>query len=104
MAHKRWQTQHDPEARPLGCNGKYGCSGRKRHQRQASPVCHECLASEAHYKREVRRGQKLGRRLHPCGTPAAARRHRYDNEPLDIPCQLAEAAYHKELRELSKTY
>lgn len=65
-------------------------------------VCRKCRASEAHYKREVRRGQKLGRRLEPCGTPAAARRHRVKGELLDTACQIAEAAYHKELRDSKK--
>ena len=42
----------------------------------------------------MRRGQNLPRHINPCGTPAAARRHRYKGERLDIACATAEADYH----------
>jgi hypothetical protein len=89
-----WRTDHDPEARPLGCNGAYGPSGRKRHARRGEPNCQACKDSDAHYARELRRGQHLPRYINPCGTPAAARRHRYNDEPVDLACADAEAAYH----------
>jgi hypothetical protein len=82
---------HVPEIRPLGCNGKYGDSGSRRHQRAGEPSCEKCTASSNHYRREVRRGRPRPRTLRPCGTRAAASRHRYNNEPLDFACRLAEA-------------
>lgn len=47
---------HDPEARPLGCNGKYGRSGQKRHKRGGTEVCEPCRLSYNHYWRAYRRG------------------------------------------------
>ncbi|MFD9947670.1 hypothetical protein ACFWYW_46610 [Nonomuraea sp. NPDC059023] len=38
------------------------------------------------------------RKLLPCGTPAAARRHRHRNEKLCDPCREAEVLYQKQLR------
>lgn len=102
--HRRWDYSHKPGRRPHGCNGKYGASGRKKHGRERTTVCQRCRASDAHYKREARRGEKIGRPLKPCGTPAAARRHRVNNEPLDFACKVAEAQYHADRRkEISKT-
>lgn len=90
---QRWDLSHDPEARPLGCNGKYGASGRLRHTRRKEKVCKACSRSLNHYQRELRRGQNIPRKaLDPCGTRGAARRHREKNEPIDLPCRLAEAA------------
>ena len=99
---KNWKADHDPEARPLGCNGKYGPSGRKRHFRRGEPNCEKCRASEAHYAREMRRGQNLPRYINPCGTAAAAKRHRDKGERLCIPCATAEAKYHADLRAMKK--
>lgn len=85
-------SSHDPEARPLGCNGRYGTAGSVRHIRRKEPACEACKASANHYHRERRRGQLYPRRLKPCGTQAAAQRHRYHGEELDFACRLAEAA------------
>lgn len=97
-----WRLNHNPQLRILGCNGKPGDSGRKAHQRRKEPACRRCKNASNHAKRERNRGQPHPRHLHPCGTPAAARRHRTNNEPLDIPCQLAEAQHHADLRARKK--
>jgi hypothetical protein len=97
---KNWKRDHDPEAQPLGCNGKYGGSGRKMHQRAGTPTCHKCRASNSHYQREFRRGQPAPRpRPKPCGTMAAAHRHREAGEKPCLDCYAAEAKYHADLRE-----
>lgn len=97
-AHKSWRLDHDPTKRPNGCNGKPGDSGRNRHKRRNEPTCQQCREAANHANRERRRGQPLPRPLHPCGTFAAATRHRNKNERLCIPCQIAEAKYHANLR------
>ena len=94
-----WDLTHDPEARPVGCNGAYGVSGAHRHRREGTETCAKCLASEAHYQREYRRGQPKPKALKPCGTWAAAQRHRKKREPLDFACRLAESEYKQERRE-----
>lgn len=83
---------HDPEARPIGCNGKYGPSGYKTHRRRGEPSCKKCSASKNHYQREYMRGQTYPHRLRPCGSKAAAVRHRKRGEDLDFACRVAEAA------------
>jgi hypothetical protein len=95
---KNWKRDHDPFARPLGCNGRYGESGRHAHKKAGTVPCDDCRASSNHYARELRRGQPNPTPLHPCGTPAAARRHRYRGEPVDLACADAEAKYHAENR------
>lgn len=87
-----WDLTHNPDRRPLGCNGKYGRSGAALHERAGEPVCKRCRNSINHYKRERRRGQLSPRKLQPCGTKAAAVRHRKKGEPLCFPCRIAEAA------------
>jgi len=89
----RWKRDHNPEARPEGCNGKYGTSGAAKHRYYGEAVCELCKESARHYQREGRRGQKYPRFIHPCGTWQAAKRHRYNKESLDLPCRIAEAAY-----------
>lgn len=93
-----WKKDHDPEARPLGCNGKYGDSGRKLHQRQGTKACQACRDSANHAERERARGQNTPRILRPCGTPAAVTRHRRRGEPLDFDCALAETKMHNAKR------
>ena len=100
--HVTWKLSHNPLERPLGCNGKPGDSGRKAHQRRKERACRKCRKASNWSKRERNRGQPHPRQLHPCGTPAAARRHRTNNELLDIPCQIAEAQYHADLRAQKK--
>ena len=90
---KNWMLDHNPLERPHGCNGKYGTSGSKRHRRQGETPCDDCKASEAHYARELRRGQGLHRPLAPCGTNAAHKRHTLRGEPIDFACRLARANY-----------
>lgn len=90
---KNWDTSHDPDARPLGCNGAYGTSGAKAHRRKGQATCDQCRASEAHYARELRRGQGLPRPLHPCGTPAAYKRHKERGEPIDFACRVGRSRY-----------
>ena len=92
--HKPWLLTHDPMARPLGCNGRYGPSGRVAHMRRAEEVCLLCRESLKHYRREAKRGNPgTGRRLKPCGTNAAAKRHRKKGEPIDFACRVAETLY-----------
>lgn len=56
----------------------------------------------------VRRAQRdgmlprNGRELAPCGTPAAAERHRRHGEDVDEACKQAKQAYQREMRELAK--
>ena len=97
--HKRWHLSHDPEQRPLGCNGKYGGSGMVAHRKKGEKGCMKCKASSRHYQREYRRGGIRPRQLKGCGTRAAAERHRAKDEELDFACRLAEAEYHQELRD-----
>jgi len=95
---KPWRLDHDPFTRPLGCNGRPGDSGRKVHKRRGEPICPKCQEAGNHAVRERRRGSPCPRRLNPCGTPAAARRHRYKGEPVDLLCRAAEANYHADHR------
>lgn len=89
-----WKFEHNPEDRPLGCNGKYGSSGYKRHKREGTEPCAACLESKAHYTRELRRGQGYpNRTLVPCGERSAAVRHRRRGEPVDFKCRAAEARH-----------
>lgn len=98
----RVNPKHDPLARPLGCNGKYGQSAYKMHRRAGTEPCKRDLVSQAHYKREFHRGNGKPRRLKPCGTWAAASRHRRNNEPLDFACSVAEAQYQQSRRDREK--
>jgi hypothetical protein len=93
---QRWNLDHDPEARPLGCNGKYGQSGLERHYRHKTEPCEACRESSRHYQRELRRGQRYPRILWPCGTWQAAERHRTKGEPVDWPCAQAYRDYNTE--------
>ena len=95
----RWKLDHDPEALPLGCNGLYGKSGYNKHKYHGTEPCEACKESKRHYERERDRGQNYPRKLKPCGTPAAAKRHRYNKEPLDIACRLAEQRERNEIRD-----
>lgn len=97
-AFQRWDYSHKPFWKPKGCNDKYGKSGYNKHVRDGSPVCQRCRNSMNHYRRELARGQGSPRRLQPCGTPAAAHRHRQKGEPVDFACKVAEANYRAELR------
>lgn len=93
---KNWDLTHNPEVRPIGCNGRYGQSGVSRHYHRGTKTCKRCLKSAAHYQRERRRGSGLGpRKLKPCGTIAAAARHRRKGEPLCFPCKVARHEYDK---------
>ena len=93
-----WRKDHNPFDRPLGCNGAYGKSGATKHNREGTESCQKCRASAAHWAREKRRGGLMPRKLQPCGTPSAAWRHRYNDEPVDFACMVAEANYRTELR------
>jgi hypothetical protein len=93
-----WRRDHDPFARPVGCNGKYGKSGGEAHRRKGQPACRKCKYSAAHWAREKRRGGLKPTPLQPCGTPAAAHRHRRLGEPVDFACHVAEANYRTQLR------
>ena len=85
--------EHDPEERPLGCNGRYGNSGTNKHYYHGETPCDDCRKSARHYQKEVRRGQKYPRMLLPCGTMGAAKRHYARGEPLDAACKQAEYEY-----------
>jgi len=100
--HKAWDFSHSPVKRPLGCNGKYGASGYNRHLREKTKVCQRCRNSMNHWRRERKRGGIAPRKLQPCGTNAAARRHRTKNEPLDLACRVAEAEYTDTWRKLAR--
>jgi hypothetical protein len=97
-----WDTTHNPFVRPLGCNRRYGNSGRNGHKNRGEPICDKCLTSAAHYAREWRRKAIKPRTLEPCGTHAAAERHRRNNEPIDMACRLADAAKSQEYRDNQK--
>ena len=88
---KPWRS-HDPLRRPLGCNGRPGDSGRQWHRRQGTDVCGRCREASNHARREARRGQPYPTPLYPCGTQAAAQRHRRNSEPVDLACAVADAA------------
>lgn len=91
MPGRSWDKTHNPAARPLGCNGKYGTSGAKWHRSHGQQVCAKCSASQNHYAREARRKALRPRVLKPCGTNAAAERHRAKGEDLCWDCRLAVA-------------
>jgi len=93
--HVNWDLEHDPEARPLGCNGRYGKSGAAAHYARGEPRCDDCAASQRHYEKEWRRGQRYPRVLKQCGTVAAAKRHQGNNEPMDFDCSEAIYKYEK---------
>lgn len=93
-----WDITHDPDNPPRGCNGQIGESGRKRHTRHRTPICDECRAASAWYARERKRGGRISRPLKPCGTMAAATRHRTRGERVCLACAIAEARYHSVLR------
>jgi len=99
---KSWRKDHDPFARPLGCNGKYGVSGVQRHTKAGTEPCKKCRESYAHYRREARRGGIKPRTPKPCGTYAAAQRHKAKKEPLCFKCKVAETNYRTELRNRTK--
>lgn len=94
----RWRFDHDPFARPLGCNGKYGGSGVQKHRHYGTPPCKDCLESIAHYKRERRRGGLKPKQPAPCGTYGGAAQHKAKKEPTCFKCRVAEAAYRAEHR------
>lgn len=94
---KNWRLDHDPEARPLGCNGKYGTSGSKVHRYRGETPCEKCKASEAHYARELSRGQNLPRIKHGCGTWQKAEWHIKRGEPVDFACRAARSDYRNKL-------
>lgn len=104
--HRRWDLSHNPMERPLGCNGKYGGSGMLKHQRKGEKVCRRCLNSKRHYNREYsRKGIVFSPRVYerqPCGTAAAAARHRKAGEPRDYACKVAEAQYKRDYRKRIK--
>jgi len=100
--HKEWDFSHLPGRRSHGCNGKYGASGYNRHLREKTKPCQRCRDSLNHWRREKKRGGLVPRKLQPCGTNAAARRHRDNAEPLDLACRVAEAAYTAGLRKLAR--
>ena len=98
----RWDLDHDPDDRPLGCNGRYGKSGAAGHYYRGEPRCDACAASQRHYEKERARGQLYPRVLKPCGTVAAAKRHQGNNEPMDFECSNAIYEYEKARREKRK--
>lgn len=100
--HRAWDFTHSVAKRPLGCNGKYGGSGYNRHLREKTEPCRRCRNSLNHWRRDKSRGGIAPRKHKPCGTNAAARRHRTKGEPLDLACRVAEAAYTAELRKLAR--
>lgn len=83
--------RHNPYARPLGCNGKYGASGTTAHRKRGETPCAACSESNGHYVYETKTRGLKPRKLQPCGTNAAAIRHRRRGEELCFPCRLAQA-------------
>jgi len=76
--------------------------GYKRHLRDGEQACAPCLeAKRAEWRikkqktapeRAAKRAAERATKLAPCGTPAAARRHRYNGErPIDVCPACAEA-------------
>lgn len=97
-----WDLTHNPNRRPLGCNGKYSSSGAATHRRRGEKVCKRCRISAAHYSREATRRGLRPRRLKPCGTNAAAERHRKNGEELCFRCKVAIAQRSQERRDRKK--
>lgn len=102
MAGVSWDLTHNPNKRPLGCNGKYGKSGADGHRRRGEKVCRRCSASANHYAREFTRGGIRPRKLKPCGTNAAAERHRAKGEELCLACKVALSRRGQEYRDRKK--
>ena len=98
----RWKLSHDPEANPLGCNGKPGKSGYNKHKNAGTKVCRKCRAAFNWWQRERRRKGNVRRILRPCGTYAAYARHKRRNEPVDLACAIAGADYAAERRRIRK--
>ena len=90
---KNWKTDHNPTTRPLGCNNKPGTSGSKAHRYRGETPCTTCKNAEAHYNRELRRGQNLPRPKHGCGTWQAAAQHYVRHEKPCFPCRIALSEY-----------
>ena len=97
-----WDLTHNPMVRPLGCNGRYGKSGADTHRRHGQKVCARCRKSQNHYQREVHRGGIKPRPLKPCGTNAAAERHRINGEELCFACKVAISQRVQQYRERQK--
>jgi hypothetical protein len=102
MGGRRWRLDHDPAARPLGCDGRWGHTGADRHRKKGEAVCAACKTSAAHYAREHRRKALRKKALQPCGTPAAAQRHREKGEPVCFKCRVADAEKGRQLRAVQK--
>lgn len=99
MAATKASLRFNPDARPLGCNGKYGASGVRKHRYHGETPCERCLKSFNHYRRDKRRGGRgTPLKLQPCGTPAARARHVRNGEPIDFACRLAHANMNREYR------
>lgn len=99
VGHRCGVDDHDPDARPLGCNGKYGESGLQQHKRAGTEPCDACRESYRHNRRELRSGRIKPRTPAPCGTYPAAARHAHKGEPLDFACRIARAQYRAELKQ-----
>ena len=82
-------------------------SGYSRHRREGTEPCQPCLAANRDYNREAdrRRREREGRKprkerkLQPCGTSAAARRHHRKGEPL---CDLCREKHREDMSELNE--
>lgn len=101
-AQSNWDLTHNPERRPVGCNGRYGKSGADKHRYNGEKVCAKCRASQNHIAREYKRGGIRPKPLKPCGTNAAAERHRAKGEPLCFDCKVAIARRGQEYRDRKK--
>jgi len=103
------------DARPVSGHGTY--AGYRRHQREGSPACQDCLDAQAAYSREYyeKRGGrpryrrksederlKTGRKpVHGtgCGSPAGAQKHYRDGTPVCDQCKAAMSVYRRALKQ-----
>jgi hypothetical protein len=76
---------------------KYNVAGQDAKIKTAWPVLYPAAEYQRRYRAKLRGGPP--RQLQPCGTRAAAMRHRRNGEPLCDACGDAERAY---MREMSK--
>lgn len=97
-------NQYTQNLQPCGTTSAF-----QRHVRNNETPCDPCKAAKRAYaatkKAEWRAKEREGkptRALKPCGTRAAAARHRRRNEPLCNPCRDAERADEARKRETKK--
>lgn len=93
-------TKPVPKRRPLAECGTKAAMDRHRRNKEQCKVCDEIASIRAEQatpkkarpvkdKSDRSKYGANGRRLMPCGTEAAAKRHKREFQPLDWPCEKA---------------